>query len=131
MVKPPPDAPAVHPGSVNQLTVPVELESAVKDCPPTPAFTGLPKASWNWTVMTPAAPAHAPVPIASVMPAVEPVTVLPKVSCTVTCTAGEMAAPAVVLVGCTVKASFEAAAGVMLNPAEVAPVSGADAAVRV
>src|SRR3954469_24021097 len=71
------------------------------------------------------------VPIATVMLAVELVTVLLNVSCTVTCTAGEMLAPAVALLGWTVKASFEAAAGLMLNPAEVAPVSGADAAVSV
>src|SRR6185295_10287883 len=71
------------------------------------------------------------VPIATVMLADELVTVLPNVSCTATCTAGEMAAPAVALVGWTVKASREAAAGVMLNPAEVAGVSGADAAVSV
>src|SRR5688572_25271306 len=71
------------------------------------------------------------VPMATVMLAVELVTVLPNVSCTATCTAGAIAAPAVALVGCTMKASREAAAGVMLNTDEVAPVSGADAAVSV
>src|SRR5688572_18380587 len=71
------------------------------------------------------------VPIATVMLAVELVTVFPNVSWTATCTAGEMFAPAVALVGWTVKATFEAAAALMLNPAEVAPVSGADAAVNV
>src|SRR5688572_18085890 len=71
------------------------------------------------------------VPIATVMLAVELVTVFPNASCTVTCTAGLIAAPAVALVGCTEKASRFAAAGVMLNAAEVAPVSGADAAVSV
>src|SRR5687767_15474347 len=71
------------------------------------------------------------VPIATVMLAVELVTVLLKASCTVTCTAGLIATPAVAFVGWTVKASLEAAAGVMLNPAEVAPVSGDDAAVSV
>src|SRR5687767_15170560 len=71
------------------------------------------------------------VPIATVTLAVELVTVFPNASCTVTCTAGLSAAPAVALVGCTVKASRFAAAGLMLNPAEVAPVSGADAAVSV
>src|SRR5437868_6482722 len=70
-------------------------------------------------------------PIASAMLAVELVTVLPRASCTATCTAGEMLNPAVVLVGWAVKASFEAAAAVMLNPEEVAPVSGDDAAVSV
>src|SRR5688572_33420946 len=71
------------------------------------------------------------VPMATVMLAVELVTVFPNASCTATCTAGLIAAPAVALVGCTVKASRDAAAGVMLNAAEVAPVSGADAAVSV
>src|SRR3954469_19254391 len=71
------------------------------------------------------------VPMATVMLAEELVTVLLKASCTVTCTAGAIATPAVALVGCTVKASLVAAAGVMLNPAELAPVSAPDAAVRV
>src|SRR5512141_2752111 len=71
------------------------------------------------------------VPIATEMLALELVTVLLNASCTVTCTAGEMATPAVALLGWTVKASLEAIAGLMLNAAEVAPVSGADAAVRV
>src|SRR6185295_2587784 len=71
------------------------------------------------------------VPIATVTLAVEPVTVLPNASCTVTCTAGATATPAVALVGCTVKATLVAAAGVMLNPLEVAPVSSEDAPVSV
>src|SRR3954463_3099966 len=70
------------------------------------------------------------VPMATVMLAVELVTALPNASCTVACTAGLMALPAVAFVGCTVKASLEAAAGLMLNAAEVAPVSAPDAAVR-
>src|SRR3954470_3945490 len=71
------------------------------------------------------------VPIATVTLAAELVTVFPNASCTATCTAGEIAAPAVALVGCTMKASREAAAGVMLNAGEVAEVSGADAAASV
>src|SRR5512143_2092102 len=71
------------------------------------------------------------VPMATVMLAVELVTVLPNASCTATCTAGAMATPAVALVGWTRKASLEAAAGVMLNADEVAPDSGDDAAVSV
>src|SRR6185369_9235720 len=71
------------------------------------------------------------VPTATVMLAVELVTVLPNASCTVTCTAGLMALPAVALVGCTVKASLLAAAGLMLNTDEVAPVSAPEAAVSV
>src|SRR5260221_4677942 len=71
------------------------------------------------------------VPMATVMLADDPVTVLPNWSCTVTWTAGAMAEPAVALEGWTVKASLLAAAGLMLKPAEVAPVSGAEEAVRV
>src|SRR6185295_7113882 len=71
------------------------------------------------------------VPIATVMFALEVVTVLPKASCTAACTDGLIAAPAIAVVGCTVKPTWDAAAAVMLNPAEVAPVSPADAAVRV
>src|SRR5512146_1881339 len=71
------------------------------------------------------------VPMATVTFAVELVTVFPNVSWTATCTAGERFTPAVALLGCTVNATFEAAAGVMLKPAEVAPVSDADAAVSV
>src|SRR6185436_6011545 len=71
------------------------------------------------------------VPIATVMFAVEVVTVLPNASCTATCTDGEIAAPAVAVVGCTVKPTWAAAAAVMLNAEDVAPVSDADAAVSV
>src|SRR3954464_3262343 len=71
------------------------------------------------------------VPIATVMLAVELVTVLLNASCTVTCTAGAMETPAVALVGWVVTASLAAAAGLTLNAAEVAPVSPPDAAVMV
>src|SRR4051812_25257457 len=71
------------------------------------------------------------VPMDTVMTAVELVTVLLKASCTVTRTAGEMLTPAVALVGCTVKASLVAAAGVMLNADEVAEVSDAEDAASV
>src|SRR3954452_3047329 len=71
------------------------------------------------------------VPMPMMMLAAELVTVLPKVSCTVTCTAGAMATPATALLGCTENASFEAPAGAMLNAAEVAPVNPDEAAVRV
>src|SRR6185436_14950407 len=70
-------------------------------------------------------------PMATVMLAPELVTVFPNVSCTATSTAGLSDVPAVVLVGCTVKASLEAAAGAMLKAAEVAPVSAPDAAFKV
>src|SRR5512140_110142 len=71
------------------------------------------------------------VPIATVMLAVELVTVLPNASCTVTCTAGAMATPATAFVGCTVKASLFDTEGLMLNVEEVAPASPLDAAVSV
>src|SRR5947207_701679 len=71
------------------------------------------------------------VPIATVMLADELDRELADEACTVTCTAGRIAAPAVALVGWTVKATLEAAAGVMLNAAEVAPVSAPEAAVSV
>src|SRR5437762_513540 len=71
------------------------------------------------------------VPMATVTLADELVTVLPNASCTVTCTAGEMLAPAVAFVGWMVKASFDAAPAVMLKAEEVAPVSDAEAAVSV
>ena len=54
---------------------------------------------------------------------VNDVAVLPSASCAVTCTAGVIAAPAVVLDGSTVKTSCAAAPGVMVNVALVAPVS--------
>ena len=71
------------------------------------------------------------VPMAMAMLSVAVVTVLPKESCTVTCTAGEMDAPAVVLLGCTVKASWEAAPTAMLKVPLVAPVSPVAEATRV
>src|SRR3954468_10977222 len=95
----------------------------------------LEKVATPLTAATVAVPDSVPppglVPIATVMLAVELVTVLPKASCTAACTAGEMLTPAVALAGWTVKASLDAAAAVMFNPEEVAPVSGDDAAVSV
>src|SRR3954471_23662379 len=71
------------------------------------------------------------VPMATVMLAVELVTVLLNASCTVTCTEGVIAAPAISLVGCAVIATLLAAAGLMLKPAEVAPVREAEVALSV
>src|SRR5438445_8461 len=71
------------------------------------------------------------VPMATVTLAEELVAVLPKASCTVTCTAGAMDTPATALLGWTETDSFEAAAGVMLKAAEVAPVNPDEAAVSV
>src|SRR5262245_44178271 len=84
------------------------------------------------TVVVPdSAPPPGLAPIATVMLALELVTVLPNESCTATCTGGEIAAPAFSLVGCAVKANLEAAAGLMLNADELAPVSVPEAAVSV
>src|SRR5512146_1162754 len=71
------------------------------------------------------------VPMATVMLAVELVTVLPNVSCTATCTAGLIATPAVVLDGWRAKASLLADAGLMLKPALEVAISGADVAFSV
>src|SRR5436189_5921963 len=61
------------------------------------------------TVLVPArVPLAGFVPIATVMLVVAVVTVLPWASWTVTCTAGVLAAPAVALLGCTVKTTFAA-----------------------
>src|SRR5512132_2965736 len=68
-------------------------------------------------------------PMATVTLAVELVTVLLNASCTVTFTAGAMDTPATALVGWTVNASLAAAAWLMSNVADAAPVSGDDAAV--
>src|SRR5437899_6670175 len=97
MVNAPP-VDVLHPTSEYQVTTPVESEAAVNACPPAEALTGLPRLSWSWTVITPAAAAHA---------------------------------PAVRVRGGVMKTSRPAGAGPMLNAALVAPVSGADAAVRV
>src|SRR5260221_559665 len=71
------------------------------------------------------------VPMATVMLAVELVTVLPFFLMMGRRPAGALVPSATVLVAWTVKASLEAAAGLMLKPPLVAPVSGAEAAVRV
>src|SRR5207253_6557821 len=51
----------------------------------------------------------------------KPVATLPSASCAVTCTAGVIAAPAVALVGCTLKTSALGAPAMTLNAALVAP----------
>src|SRR5437764_1330800 len=71
------------------------------------------------------------VPMATVMLAAELVTI-GRASCwAATCTAGLTATPGVAMVGCTVKASVDAAAGLMLSAGEVAEVSAPEAAVKV
>src|SRR6266581_792588 len=71
------------------------------------------------------------VPMATVMLVVAVVTGLPWASWTATCTAGVIAAPVAVLLGCTVKTSFAAAATPMLNALLVVPVRLVADAVRV
>src|SRR5687767_15881204 len=71
------------------------------------------------------------VPMATVVLAVELVTVFPNASCTVTCTAGAIATPAVAFVGWAVKATCEAAATLMLKAELPAPVRDPEAALRV
>src|SRR5512140_959004 len=71
------------------------------------------------------------VPMATVMLAVEAVTVFPNTSCTATCNAGLIVAPALALVGCWTNATLEGTSGLMGNAADVAPVSDAAVAVSV
>src|SRR5438034_1079389 len=72
-----------------------------------------------------AVPERAPpagfVPIATVTAPLKPGTGFPRASRAVTCTAGVMAAPAVVLLGCVVKASWAADPGVTAKAALVVP----------
>src|SRR2546423_731921 len=78
------------------------------------------------TAATVVVPARVPLaglgPVATVMLVVAVVTEMTWASWTATCTAGVIAAPAAVLLGCTVKASFAAAPTLMLNTLLVAPV---------
>src|SRR5438477_470 len=70
------------------------------------------------------------VPMARVMLAVEPVTVLPPASCTVTTGCVAQAVPPVPPPGWVVKASLAAAPTVMLKPELAADVRAPSAAVR-
>src|SRR5512132_130895 len=114
-------------------------EAAVRVYPvPTLSMERLEKVATPFTADTVVVPDSVPapglIPMATVTLAVElgpVVTVLLNVSCTVTCTADEMDTPATASDGWTVKASFEAAAWLMLNADEAAPVSEPDAAVSV
>ena len=78
----------------------------------------------------PSVPLPGFVPRAIVTLEVFVVTTLPLASSTATWTAGAMLAPAAVLLGWALKTSLLAAAGVMLNAAEVAPLRLPSAAVR-
>src|SRR5512132_4215276 len=66
-------------------------------------------------------------PIATLMSAVDLVSVLPKASCTATWTAGEMLAPAVALLGWTMNASRETEPAMMVSAWLAEARSGADA----
>src|SRR5437899_10572890 len=76
-----------------------------------------------FTAATLVVPASVPppglAPIATVMFPVNPEAVLPCTSWAVTCTAGLIAAPAAVLLGCPVNTSCGALPAVMLNAVDV------------
>src|SRR5438876_5957467 len=82
-----------------------------------------------WVSVPASVPLLGFVPIATVMFPVNPVAVLPFPSWAVIWTAGVIAAPATVVVGCTLKTSGVAVAGEVLNAALVA--LAAPVAVRV
>src|SRR5213078_2357313 len=82
-----------------------------------------------WVSVPASVPLLGFVPIATVMSPVNPVAVLPPASWAVTSTAGVIAAPAVVVLGCTLNTSCVAVPAVMLNAALV--VLPAPVAVRV
>src|SRR5436309_3164164 len=70
-------------------------------------------------------------PIVTLMLPAKPVATLPSASCAVTCTAGVIAAPAVAVVGCTLKTSTLGAPAVTLNAALVPPLTPEAPAVSV
>src|SRR5256885_975378 len=85
----------------------------------------LPKLTTPATAAAVAVPDNVPppglVPIATLTFPVKPDAVLPWASWAVTCTAGVMTEPAVVVVGSAEKARCDAAPGVMLNAVLAAP----------
>src|SRR5438046_625691 len=85
----------------------------------------LPKLTTPATAAAVAVPDNVPppglVPIATLTFPVKPDAVLPWASWAVTCTAGVMTEPAVVVVGSAEKTRCDAAPGVMLNAVLVAP----------
>src|SRR5438094_9437552 len=70
-------------------------------------------------------------PIVTLMLPAKPVATLPSASCAVTCTAGVIAAPAVAVVGCTLKTSTLGAPAVTPAAAPVPPPIPAAPAVSV
>ena len=84
------------------------------------------------TVLVPASvPLEGLVPIATVIDALELVTVLPPASWTATVTAGLIDAAATVLLGCCTKANLLAAPAVILKAELVAPLRPVLEALRV
>src|SRR5207249_2444090 len=82
-----------------------------------------------WVSVPASVPLLGFVPIATVMSPVNPVAVLPPASWAVTSTAGVIAAPAVVVLGCTENTSCVAVPAVMLN--EIGSAPRTEVAVRV
>src|SRR5205809_989219 len=72
-----------------------------------------------WVSVPASVPLLAFVPIATVISPLNPVPVLPPASCAVTSTAGVIAAPAVVVLGCTLNTNCVAVPAVILNAALV------------
>src|SRR5206468_11317170 len=70
-------------------------------------------------------------PIVTLMLPAKPVATLPSASCAVTCTAGVIAAPAVAVVGCTLKTSTLGAATATRKAALVPPLPPEAPALRV
>ncbi len=110
------------------LVTPVSGELAATSVYPVPVLSTVrsEKVATPATAFTVAVPPSVPppglVPIASVIDAVEPVTVFPFPSWTATVTAA-IVAPATTSVGCAMKPSWAAAPGVTSKPVLVSPVS--------
>ena len=102
---------------------------------PALSMVSVEKVATPFTAVTLVVPERVPppgfVPSATVTVPVNPVAVFPCASSAVTCTAGVIAAPAVVLFGGTVKTSWAAAPDVTLNAALVAGLTALAAAVSV
>src|SRR6266480_1572971 len=123
---------------LNGVLVPVgrPVAAAVRVYPLPVLFTLKPgKVATPLTAATVAVPDSAPppglLPSATVTFPEKLVTVLPRLSCVVTWTAGVIAAPATTFDGCRVKTSLFAVAALMLNAALVGALSPVDAAVSV
>ena len=113
--------------SKGALAAPVKPAAVAESRYPLPALSMLSveKVATPATAATVVVPDNVPpagfVAIATVMLPAKPVAVFPSASRAVICTAGLIIAPAVVVPGCTVKASWLAAPGTMLNVTLVVP----------